>query len=274
MVDRAQKASGPGPVDTEDRIMEKIAQVTTWAQRNSRVATLALLLLVGAVGAVLVYMDYRSDLENQAAVRLDEIRLGMRGTPPAQIRSQLDSYIEQFGSTGTADQARILLAEMELERDSADAAIRLLEPIVDLDGGPLGYNAGWLRAVAEEQRGDRASAAEWYERLADAAPHEFQRRRARAALARLHEYAGEYAAAEEIYADLAAVEDPAEAAFYGVKLGEVRARAATNAPPPSVPEAPAATAAPQDGADSGVGADSIETGGGVAPPPESGDGDS
>lgn len=248
MVDRAQKGSGSGPVDTEDRIMEKFAQVTAWAQRNSRVATLSLLVLVGAAGALFVYMDYRSDLESQAAVRLDEIRLGMRGTPPAQIRTELGSYIDQFGSTRTADEARILLAEMELERDNADAAIGLLEPIIDLDGGPLGYNAGWLRAVAEEERGDREAAAEWYERVADAAPHEFQRRRALAARARLHEYAGEYAAAEEIYADLAADEDAAESAFYGVKLGEVRARAATNAPQPSVPEAPDAAAAPTSGA--------------------------
>ena len=244
MVDRAQRSSGPGPVETEDRIMQKIAQATAWAQQNSRVATLSALLLVGAVGAVLVYMDYRSDLETQAAVRLDEIRMGMRGTPPAQIRAQLGSYVDQFGSTETADQARILLAEMELERDSADAAIRLLEPVIDLDGGPVGYNAGWLRAVAEEQRGDREAAAEWYERLADEAPHEYQRHRALAARARLHEYAGEYGPAEEIYAELANAEDAAQSTFYAVKLGEVRARAATNAPPPTVPEAASMDAAP------------------------------
>lgn len=260
MVDRAQRPSGPGPVETEDRIMQKIAQATAWVQQNSRVATLAALLLVGAVAAVLVYMDYRSDLEAQAAVRLDEIRMGMRGTPPAQIRAQLGSYVDQFGSTGTADQARILLAEMELERDSAQAAIRLLEPVIDLDGGPVGYNAGWLRAVAEEQRGDREAAAEWYERLADAAPHDYQRHRALAARARLHEYAGEYGPAEEIYADLAAEEDAAQSTFYAVKLGEVRARAATNAPPPTVPQVSIPDAAPTDadtaaaGGSSGTGA--------------------
>lgn len=267
MVDRAQKASGSGPVDTEDRIMEKIAGLTAWAQRNSRVATLSLLLLVAAGAAVFVYMDYRSDLETQAAVRLDEIRLGMRGTPPAQIRAQLDSYIGQFGSTRTADQARILLAEMELERDSADAALRLLEPLVDLDGGPLGYSAGWLSAVAEEQRGDREAAAEWYERLAGAAPHEFQRRRARAARARLHEYAGEYAEAEAIYEDLAAADpEVSDSEFYGVKLGEVRARAATGAPPPSVPEEQPSAEAPASGPDSAESASEAE--------PASTDGDS
>lgn len=259
MVDRAQKASGSGPVDTEDRIMEKIAHLAAWAQRNSRVATLSLLVLVGAVAAALVYMDYRSDLENQAAVRLDEIRLGMRGTAPAQIRAQLDSYIGRFGATRTADQARILLAEMELERDSADAALRLLEPLVDLDG-PLGYSAAWLSAVAEEQRGDRQAAADWYERLAESAPHGYQRRRARAARARLYEYAGEYAEAERIYADLVKTDsDGGDAEFYGVKLGEVRARAATNAPPPSVPE-PLPSAAPAGDADS------VDGDGGAATP--------
>jgi hypothetical protein len=114
----------------------------------------------------------------------------------------------------------------------------LREPVVDLDGGPIGYNAGWILAVAREQQGDLARAAGLYEQLARSARHDYQRRRARAARARLHTYAGEYAAAEAIYAELAADDATGEdAEFYGVKLGEVRARAQADLPPPSVPEA-------------------------------------
>lgn len=231
-----QRGPRGGGVDTEDRVMETVARVSRWMQDNRRVTTLALVAGVAAVAAGFVYLNYRNDLRERAAVRLDEIRLSSRNMTPAQLRTQLTTYVEQFGSTHQADEARLLLAEMQLDQDSVARAVQLLQPVVDLDAHPIGYNAGWMMAVAAEQRGDREAAARWYERLADAARHDYQRRQARAARARLYEYAGDYAAAEEILADLAAEDDGADDAdFYGVQLGEVRARAETGAPPPTVP---------------------------------------
>ena len=227
-----------GKVDTDDRIMETAGRAAAWTRDNQRVATILLVAVLAAGAIGVVYLNYRSDLRERAAVRLDEIRLASRTMPPAELRSQLGTYIEQYGSADQASEARLLLAEMELNRDSAAAAIRLVEPVVDLDGGPIGYNAGWILAVAREQQGDLARAAGLYEQLARSARHDYQRRRARAARARLHTYAGEYAAAEAIYAELAADDATGEdAEFYGVKLGEVRARAQADLPPPSVPEA-------------------------------------
>jgi len=216
--------------------MESVARVSVWMQENRRITTLALVAVVAAVAAGFVYLNYRSDLKERAAVRLDEIRLSSRNATPGQLRAQLGTYVDQFGSTQQANEARLLLAEMELDQDSVARVVSLLQPVVDLNDHPIGYNAGWMMAVAEEQRGDREAAARWYDRLADAARHDYQRRRARAARARLYEYAGDYAAAEEIYSDLATQDDAADDAdFYGVQLGEVRARAETGAPPPSVP---------------------------------------
>lgn len=239
-------------VDTEDRIMGRIATVTAWAEKNRQLATVAVLAILAIGAGGVIYLNYQADLAERASVRLDELRIMSQGASPEELRSQLATYIEQFGSTPQGDEARLLLAEMELQGGDADAAIRLIEPVVDPRDDPLGYNAAWMLAVAEEQRGDFEAAAEWYERLADVAPHEFQRRRARAARARLHLYAGEYGAAETIYADLVASGDAAadeEAELYAVKLGEVRARAAADLPPPSVPVGNASEAAtePQAG---------------------------
>lgn len=233
--------------------MERVAKASAWTAENRRVATVALLALLAAGAAGFIYLNYRADIQERAAVRLDEIRMSSRGAPLPQLRSELATYVRQFGATPQGDEARLLLAEMELQRDSVANAIRLLEPVVDLREDPIGYNAGWMMAVAEEQRGNLEAAERWYERLADAARHGFQRRRARAALARLHTYAGEYAAAEAIYEELAAEETAAaDAQFYAVKLGEVRARADAELPPPEVPtldvpapERPAATGAPE-----------------------------
>lgn len=218
--------------------MSRIAAATAWAEKNRQLAIMAGLAIFAIGAGGLIYLNYRADIAERAAVRLDELRIASQSAAPAELRSELSSYIEQFGSTPQGDEARLLLAEMELQGGNADAAIRLVEPVVDPDDDPLGYNAAWMLAVAEEQRGDLAAAANWYERLADAAPHEFQRRRARAARARIHTYAGEYNEAEAIYEALAAAEDAGageETELYAVKLGEVRARAAAELPPPSLP---------------------------------------
>lgn len=234
------KGGDRGRVDTEDRIMGRIAAATAWAEKNRQLAILAGLAIVAIGAGSVIYLNYRADLAERAAVRLDEIRMVSQRAAPDELRSELSAYIEQFGSTPQGEEARLLLAEMELQRGDADAAIRVVEPVVDPDDHPLGYSAAWMVAVAEEERGDLAAAARWYERLAVSAQHEFQRRRARAARARIHVYAGEYEEAEAIYADLAAAEDAGsgeQAELYAVKLGEVRARAAAELPPPSLPAA-------------------------------------
>ena len=243
-----------GQVDSQDRIMGGFATLSRWAENNRRLATMAGLAILAAGAAAFVYLDYRADLSERAAVRLDQIRLASRAAAPAELRSQLTSYVEQFGSTRHGDEGRLLLAEMELDRGDVESAVRLIDPVVDPDDEPLGYNAAWMLAVAEEQRGNHEAAAEWYAQLARSAPHEFQRRGARAARARLHVYAGEYAAAESIYTELADADvEGSDAEFYAVKLGEVRALAAAKLPPPTLPSIPEPTTAePPPGATDGL----------------------
>lgn len=231
------KQSKREQVDTEDRIMETVATATMWAQRNRRMATFVTVALTAVVVAGVVYVRYKADLRERAAVRLDELRLSTQGAAPELLREELGVFITQFGGTPEAAEARVFLAELELRRDSVDAAIRTLGPVADLGSGtPLGFHAAGMAAAAQEQRGDTEAAMTAYRRLEEAALYDYQRRAARAAQARLHEFAGEYAAAERIYAEL--VEDAnaeTDGAFYGVRLGEVRARSRAQLAPPQVP---------------------------------------
>ncbi len=188
------KQSKREQVDTEDRIMESVASVTMWARRNRRAATTVLIALVAVIAAGVIYVRYKADLQGRAAVRLDQIRLSSQGVAPQQLRQDLGVFITQFGGTPEAGEARLLLAEFEMRRDSVDAAIRALEPVA------------------------------------------YQRRSARAAQARLHEFSGEYAEAARIYQELITDEDSGtDGAFYAVRLGEVLARAEAELPAPVVP---------------------------------------
>lgn len=224
-------------VDTEDRIMETVATATIWAQRNRRAATTGMIALVAVIAAGVIYIRYKADLQERAAVRLDQIRLSSQGTPPEQLRQDLGEFIGQFGSTPEASEARLLLAEFELRRDSTDAAIRVLEPVVSAGvTTPVGYHAAAMMAVAQERMGDTRSAMRSYQHLESESRYDYQRRAARAAQARLHEFSGEYGQAEEIYEELIADVDAAtDGAFYSVRLGEIRARAAAQLPAPAVP---------------------------------------
>lgn len=265
----AQKHRDHQAIDGRDRIMESVASVSGWAERNRRIATFGLIAVVLVVAAGVYYVRYRGQLAERAAVQLDDIRLTARGATPDQLREQLRLYIDQFGGARQADEARVLLAEMELQRDSIDSAMRLLEQAADLDGGPVGYYAAAMIATAEEQRGDLDAAERQYQRLAAAAQYDFQRRKARASLARLHVYRGDYPAAEKIYAELAEETDgETDGEAYAMRLGEVRARAAAKLPPPELPVA-VASAGPRTGlggaavpvGDSAPGSDSVATAG-------------
>ena len=224
-------------VDTEDRIMESVASVTFWAQQNRRMATLVLLALTASVVAGVIYVRYQADLSERAAVRLDALRLSAQGSSPEALRGDLGVFIAQFEGTAEAAEARVFLAEMELRRDSLTAAIEVLEPIADPGAGtPIAYHATTMLASAQERVGDADGAMRTYRGLESSAVHDYQRRAARAAQARLHEFAGDYGEAERIYSDLAEDEaGAADGAFYGIRLGEVRARAQAQLDAPSVP---------------------------------------
>jgi len=231
------KQSKREQVDTEDRIMESVASVTMWARRNRRAATTVLIALVAVIAAGVIYVRYKADLQGRAAVRLDQIRLSSQGVAPQQLRQDLGVFITQFGGTPEAGEARLLLAEFEMRRDSVDAAIRALEPVANAGlGTPISYHAATMIAAAQEQRGDLPSAMRSYERLESDSPYAYQRRTARAAQARLHEFSGEYAEAARIYQELITDEDSGtDGAFYAVRLGEVLARAEAELPAPVVP---------------------------------------
>jgi len=226
-----------GQVDTEDRIMETVATATHWAQKHRRAATTTLVALVAVVAAGVIYVRYKEDLQERAAVRLDQLRLSSQGVVPEQLRQELGAFIEQFGSVPEANEARLLLAESELRRDSASIAIRVLEPVASTGvGTPIGYHASTMIGAAQEQMGDMEAAMRTYRRLEANARYDYQIRGARAAQARLHEFSGEYSEAANIYEMLAADVDAAtDAAFYSVRLGEVRARAAAQLPALAVP---------------------------------------
>ena len=84
MAKKGQRGGRGGAVDTEDRIMQGVARVSAWAEENRRMALLVLVGVLAAGAAAYVYVDYRADVRERAAVRLDEIRMAARSRTSAR----------------------------------------------------------------------------------------------------------------------------------------------------------------------------------------------
>ena len=229
------------PVNTEDRVMEGVVTAADWAERNRRLVTLGTIAVIAMLFAGWAYLDYRSKIAERAAVRLDEIRMtSQAGAPIEQVRGELTEYVSQFGGTPFADEARLLLAQLDLRANDFDAAIARLEPAADLSSRtPVAFRAAEAIAAAEEMAGRPEQAIQWHERVARQAVFDFQREDALGEKARILARTGDLAGAEALYRQLLDEEAPQtedNASIWAVRLGEVEALRATGGSVPSVPE--------------------------------------
>lgn len=228
------------PVNTEDRVMEGVVTAADWADRNRRLVTLGSVALIAVLFAGWAYLDYRGKISERAAVRLDEIRMvSASGAPTEQVRGELLEYVNQFGGTPFADEARLYLAQLDLRANDYEAAIRVLEPAADLSSGtPVAFRAAGSIAAAHEMAGRAEEAISWHERIARHAVFDYQRFDALGEQARLYARAGDLDRSEALYRQLLVQETPQaedQASIWAVRLGEVEALRAGGGSIPAVP---------------------------------------
>lgn len=251
-------------VNTEDRVMEGVVTVAAWAERNRRLVTLGTIAVIAVAFAGWAYVDYLGKMNERAVVRLDEIRMtAASGAPVAQTQGELADFISQFGGTPFAGEARLYLAQLQLQSQQYDAAIQTLEPAADLRSqAPVAYRAASSIAAAEELAGRPDRAIRWLERIADAAIFDFQRTEALSEQARIYAQDGQLDRSEELYRLLLEEQEPTaddQASIWAVRLGEIeglQSSGGTYASPPSAATAPPIAApgasvdeAPSEGTD-------------------------
>jgi predicted negative regulator of RcsB-dependent stress response len=230
------KQTRPETLDTEDRIMERFLQLAAWMEQHRPIVLAMAIVAVGLAVAGYYYVGYRAKLAERASVRLQEIRLSASGGDFETVRSDLQVYIERFGGTGYGNEARLLLGQLELQRDSLRAAIRALEPAADLrPQSPIAFAAAGMIAAAYEQGGNTDEALDWYRRIEAAARFDYQRQDAMAEQARLQLGAGHYDEGVSLYDALAAEAEEDAQTLYRVRLGEARALRTSGAAPPAPP---------------------------------------
>ncbi len=241
-------------VNTEDRIMEGVVAIAAWAEHNRRLVTLGAVALIAVSFAGWAYVDYLGKMNERAVVRLDEIRMtAASGAPSPQTQSELADFISQFGGTPFAGEARLYLAQLQLQAQDYDAAIQTLEPAAELrTKTPVAFRAASSIAAAEELAGRPERAIQWLQRVADAALFDFQRTAALSEQARIYAQEGQLDRSEELYRRLLEDEESTaadQASIWAVRLGEIEALRSSGGSFPSPPSAASAIApdeAPSD----------------------------
>jgi len=207
----------------EDAFVRGAFQSWDWVQKNLRSVLLGTVGIALIAAGVLYYVNFQASVRNQAAGEL----AGLRATaaPPDALIPSYESYVGRFDGTTSADEARIVLARLYLDTAQPVEAIRVLNDVSEAPNRPLGFAARSLLASAQEASGDAAAALATLEALGRDARFAFQRRQAKASVARLHAAAGRTAEAATIYAAIAQEaeddDDLVQAGVYRIRLGEL-----------------------------------------------------
>ncbi|MGI9626199.1 MAG: YfgM family protein [Longimicrobiales bacterium] len=189
----------PDAVDQEDAFVAKAFEVTSWAQRNRRAATLGIGALAIGVAAFLYYGNYKNTLGQQAAAQLEQLQRRLDAGDPTGVQEDLQVFLQRFGGTPFAGEARLSLGQVTAEMGDPEGAAEVLEPAARDVDEPLGAQAAALLAAIYEDSGNLAAAEGLYMRLADRAELGFQVRDALADAARLRVQQGDAAGAVALY---------------------------------------------------------------------------
>ena len=123
-------------------------------QRHSAATTAGFVLLVVAVVAIIYYGRYSEALNERAATQLEEIQQRLDFGDQAGAEADLELYLERFGGTRSASEARVALAQVTADLGNAEAAAEILEPVARDINDPLGAQAAVLLAAIFEDAGN------------------------------------------------------------------------------------------------------------------------
>lgn len=207
----------------DDAFVAKTLAFGDWARENTGALIVAAAVLAVLLWGIVYYVGYREDLRTQATGELEAIHQTIGMGDPEAAKQELGRFLERYGDTDLALEARILLAEQYLRTRETAQAVSTLEPATRSLGTPLAVQAGFLLAAAYEEDGQPQQAEETYLRLAEQADLQFQVRNALEDAARIRVARGDLEGAAELYRRLLGTFEQGEQGrgTYEMRLAEV-----------------------------------------------------
>jgi predicted negative regulator of RcsB-dependent stress response len=221
-----REAEGP-----DDPFVAAIERTMSWARSHSTALTIAGVLLAVLVIVGVYYVSSQRRIEASAQAAYASVQQTMTsGNTQLAIRD-LQGFLDRFGESRAAGQARVALAGLLLAEGRADEALEALGDLPEDIDEPFGLAAARLQGAANEALGEPDRAVQAYMRIADQARFDFQRREALGDAARVRLQNGSPHEAADLYArvlDLFGENEPGRG-YYAMWHAEAQAQAARGA---------------------------------------------
>jgi predicted negative regulator of RcsB-dependent stress response len=189
-------------LDSDDALALRAAELSAWARRNARMIIGIAAVALVVVGGLVVWKYSQAQRRAVAAERL----LGMAANPvlvSAAGMRELEAFIRQYDGTPEADEARLMLAQVQLDQRQTAQAIAQLRTVAD-GGSKLAPQAAMMLGSAHAQAGDRNAAIRAYTQAAEESRMKYQKFEALGQAALQHEAGNNFKAAADIYRGLLA----------------------------------------------------------------------
>jgi predicted negative regulator of RcsB-dependent stress response len=215
------------PATSDDIFVERVLETTAWAKTHQRLLIGAAVTIVVLAVLGLYYRNYRNVTRENAATELTQIQQTVISGNDALAIRDLEQFLEKYGATAAAPEARLMLARALLQNNQPARAIELIgEQARDLDS-PMGPSAAFLLADAHEASNQFEQAETVLLRIAAGAPFPFQKERAFDGVARLRMERGDAAGAVQAYDQLLGIlpTNSPDRIVYEMRRAEAHARA-------------------------------------------------
>lgn len=190
------------PESDEDAFVAGVLHFGSWARSNQTlVIGLAVVLAVVVAGGIYL-RNFQAKKLQAAALELEAIQSTIAAGNPDAAKADLSLFLEQFPGTPYAGEAALVLAELYLDSEQPDLALRSLTDAGIAPSDPLGPQAIRLEARAHEAGGDYAAAEARYLEVAEVTEMTFERQEAWADAARMRELQGDWAGAATLYGQI------------------------------------------------------------------------
>lgn len=213
--------------EPDDAFIAKLVELSTWATSNRQTLIIFGVVLAAVVGGVIYYVNFTETLESQAALEIEQIEQGMQMGDANTTRAQLQQFLERYGGTESAAEARMVLAQLQLNAGQAQEALSVLEAADVSVRQPMGLQLEILLAKAYEAAGNPEQAEQSYLRAAEAAEIEFIRLEALDDAARVRMSLGNPSGAAQLYQRIldGLPEIHPDRGLYEMRLAEANAEA-------------------------------------------------
>lgn len=214
-----------GSAADEDAFVAGALEVTSWAERNKTTLVAAVVIVVLLVVGGLYWRNARAAEMAAAVGELEGIAQVMEFGDATTARGNLERFLERYGGTRYALEARLLLGQIHVQQGNPGEAEEVLEPAARSMGDPVGVQAAFLLAVALENQERWADAEALYLEISRSNALDFQIRDALGDAARVRAQQGNTEGAAQLYRqllDLLEEGDPARGIFE-MRLAEVTA---------------------------------------------------